>query len=631
MVYTAGDAQSARILTELAMPLVVTALNASGNPVSGQAVSFVVDSIPPAATGQLVTPATVTTDASGRATAVVTVGNKVGVYRVTATSAGLAGSPIEFRVRATPGAARAQVYVAGDGQSKPIASMLDSAFVIRVVDVGANPVAGVAVQFSIDSIPNGASGQQLTVLNGVTDAEGQAAAVLTLGSKPGTYVVTVSAEGLTGSPVKFTARASVGAAAAMSLSSGNEQTGYVSTDLAAPFTVTIVDIAGNPVPGRGVQFAIDGIPSGAQGQSLRVLNSITDQSGQASAVFTLGDKIGRYTVTAVSSGLMGSPVRFAATATVLLGDVNTDREVDIADLTTVIDHILARATLVGTDSAKADINRDGRIDVDDVDALRSSLLAVSGSPLTSGMDVTPTSVTTNASILSVGSDTTKVRSEFVLTVDGLRFNIANSVPLKGIELIVRFKNPVNLQSLGIIFPRARADSFYLNAAGRDVRIVAYNLMNNPIAVGDGPIFRLPLRLSALDDIESSRLVVSVADTVKMMDRAVRTTPEMRLVGPTEIPSTFILYQNYPNPFNPSTRIEFELPDRQGCGANVLIQVFNVVGEKIKTLVSGFYAGGRYGVTWDGTNDRGQKVSSGTYYYRMISGDYVSGKKMILLK
>jgi flagellar hook assembly protein FlgD len=106
---------------------------------------------------------------------------------------------------------------------------------------------------------------------------------------------------------------------------------------------------------------------------------------------------------------------------------------------------------------------------------------------------------------------------------------------------------------------------------------------------------------------------------------------MRLVGPTEIPSTFILYQNYPNPFNPSTRIEFELPDRQGCGANVLIQVFNVVGEKIKTLVSGFYAGGRYGVTWDGTNDRGQKVSSGTYYYRMISGDYVSGKKMILLK
>jgi len=631
MVYTAGDAQSAAILTDLSSPLAVTVLNASGNPVSGQTVTFAVDSIPLGATGQLVTPSTVTTGASGRATAVAKVGSKVGVYRVTATSAGLAGSPVEFRVQATVGVARALVYLAGDGQSKQITGTLDSAFVVRVVDLGENPVPGVAVHFSLDSIPDGAMGQRLTALNPVTDAQGQAAAVLTLGSKIGTYVVSASVEGLSGSPLKFIARASAGAAAAMILTSGNEQTGYVSTDLAAPFTVTIVDIAGNPVPGIGVQFAIDSIPAGANGQSLRVLNTITDQGGQASAVLTLGDKIGRYTVTAVSSGLIGSPARFAATARVLVGDVNTDREVDVADLTTIIDHILGRVTLVGNDSAKADINRDGRINVVDVVALQNNLLAIAGVPATSDISASPASARMSGSSLSVGSDTTMVRSEFVLTQDGLRFNIANSVPLKGIELVVRFKNSVDVQSLDVVFPRALVDSFYLNVVGREARIVAYNLKNNPIAVGDGPIFRLPIVLSALDDIESSQLVVSAADTVTLKDQALRTTPEKRLVGTTEIPSNFILYQNYPNPFNSSTRIEFQLPDRQGGGVKVLIQVFDLVGEKIKTLVSGYYAGGRYGVSWDGTDDRGGKVSSGTYYYRLISGDYVSGKKMILLK
>jgi hypothetical protein len=594
-------------------------------------VTFAVDSVPSAATGQLVTPATVTADASGRASAVVKVGSKVGVYKITAMSAGLSGSPVEFRVQATVGAARALVYLAGDGQSKQIAGTLDSAFVVRVVDLGENPVPGIAVHFSLDSIPDGATGQRVSVLDSLTDAQGQAAAVLTLGSKIGTYVVSASAEGLIGSPVRFTVRASVGAAAAMILTSGNEQTGYISTDLPAPFTVTVVDIAGNPVPGIGVQFAIDSIPTGARGQSLRVLNSITDQGGQASALLTLGDKVGRYTVTAVSSGLIGSPVRFAATATILVGDVNTDREVDVADLTTVIDHILGRITLVGNDSAKADINRDGRIDVADVVALQNNLLAISGVPVRSEIGASPASGTTSSSSLSVSSDTTKVRSEFVLTQDGLRFSIANSVPVKGIELIVRFKNAVNVQSPDVVFPRALVDSFYLNTAGREVRIVTYNLKNNPIAIGDGPIFRLPLTLWALDDIESSELIVSTADTIKLMDQALRTTPEKRLVGTAEIPSNFILYQNYPNPFNSSTRIEFEVPDRQGQGAKVLIQVFDVVGEKIKTIVSGFYAGGRYGVTWDGTDDRGQKVSSGTYYYRLISGNYVSGKKMILLK
>jgi flagellar hook assembly protein FlgD len=74
-----------------------------------------------------------------------------------------------------------------------------------------------------------------------------------------------------------------------------------------------------------------------------------------------------------------------------------------------------------------------------------------------------------------------------------------------------------------------------------------------------------------------------------------------------------------------------VPDVDGRGARALLQVFDVLGTKIRTLVSRFHYGGRYSITWDGRDDAGRSVSSGTYYYRLISGDYMSGKKMILLK
>jgi hypothetical protein len=161
--------------------------------------------------------------------------------------------------------------------------------------------------------------------------------------------------------------------------------------------------------------------------------------------------------------------------------------------------------------------------------------------------------------------------------------------------------------------------------------VAYNLSNKPIAAGDGTLFRLSMALNSLDDIESSQLVVSIADSASNFDKAVPNIPAKRFVNITDVPTNFVLYQNYPNPFNGTTKIEYEVPEADGRGARVLLQVFDVLGGKIKTLVAKFHFGGRYSVVWDGKDDAGRTVSSGAYYYRLISGDYVSGKKMILLK
>ncbi|GBD87989.1 flagellar basal body rod modification protein [bacterium BMS3Abin03] len=90
---------------------------------------------------------------------------------------------------------------------------------------------------------------------------------------------------------------------------------------------------------------------------------------------------------------------------------------------------------------------------------------------------------------------------------------------------------------------------------------------------------------------------------------------------------FELEQNYPNPFNPTTTIEYNLNSSE----NVQLNIFDIKGERIKTLVNDFQPAGNYKVQWNGTNSRGSKLSSGVYFYSIKTGGSVSTKKMILLK
>jgi hypothetical protein len=97
--------------------------------------------------------------------------------------------------------------------------------------------------------------------------------------------------------------------------------------------------------------------------------------------------------------------------------------------------------------------------------------------------------------------------------------------------------------------------------------------------------------------------------------------------PDIIPESFHLAQNYPNPFNPSTNIEFDLPSR----AHVTLEIFNVLGQKVRTLIDEDRAAGPYRVIWDGTDDANHSVSTGVYLYRLKTGDLAEVKKMVLLK
>jgi hypothetical protein len=98
-------------------------------------------------------------------------------------------------------------------------------------------------------------------------------------------------------------------------------------------------------------------------------------------------------------------------------------------------------------------------------------------------------------------------------------------------------------------------------------------------------------------------------------------------NPIVNPVTYALSQNYPNPFNSSTRISYDIP----MAGHVQVNIYNIEGRLIQTLVNGNADPGTHHVTWNGLNNNGAAVSTGVYLYSLQAGDFQAVKKMVYLK
>jgi len=156
---------------------------------------------------------------------------------------------------------------------------------------------------------------------------------------------------------------------------------------------------------------------------------------------------------------------------------------------------------------------------------------------------------------------------------------------------------------------------YLDPGESTDIIVAVNIPNDA-DVGEYQEFRLTVT-SAMDSghSESSDLIRTTAGSSAADD-----------YDPF-VPGVFKLQQNYPNPFNPNTNIEFSL-ERAG---NVTLEVYNVIGQRIRILMDRYCTAGAYTVEWDGKSESGQAVASGIYFYRLTSDEYSRTRKMMLMK
>jgi len=223
--------------------------------------------------------------------------------------------------------------------------------------------------------------------------------------------------------------------------------------------------------------------------------------------------------------------------------------------------------------------------------------------------------------LETAADLPRVGEEVVIDVD-----LADYVELKGYGLSVvydaeklEYVRTVTANALlgegELATPRA------ITQTEGQIDIAAYGETVTEGALGMSVVFRTKT------EIENS--FVEVTDSqVRDGNFAVNA---VALPAPVQIqtrPEAFALANNYPNPFNPATTIKYALPE----ASQVRLEVFNVVGQVVRTLVDNHQNAGRYVVQWDASNDQGHSLSSGIYFYRLqAGGEFLEVKKMLLLK
>jgi hypothetical protein len=248
IAYVSGNNQTAIIKNTIVNPLICLVLDAYGNPVSGQSVSFAVSSPPAGATGYSVSPASVNTDSNGHASTYLTIGNLGGVYVTQASSLDtnnnpLTGSPVSFNINATQPTALVQVSGNTPEQSTPVGTALTNPFVVELEDVHGVAVPGQPVTFSILTIPTNATGQVLSATSATTDVNGQASTTLTMGNISGAYTVIASYSGVTPSlSANFTALALASAPYKVVLSGPAAVNAGAAS---SAFTVSVEDVNNN--------------------------------------------------------------------------------------------------------------------------------------------------------------------------------------------------------------------------------------------------------------------------------------------------------------------------------------------------------------------------------------------------
>ena len=286
LVIVSGSGQSGVIGANLSQPLTVQALDQSGTPAAGVAVSWRVTQ-----GGGSVTPSQSTTDQNGEASTVLRLGSNPGSNTVVASISN--DVEVTFAANALTSPPTRVIAAAGNNQTGIVGNLLTQDIVVKVTDDLNNPKAGVTVSFAI-----GSGGGSLSATNAVTDASGNASVRWTLGPNTGAQTVLATVGGLT--PLTLNATAIAEPAAGVVIVSGNNQTGLPGQTLLSPIVARVVDRFGNPVAGASVTFT----PAAGSG-TVNPATAVTNANGNAQTSWTLGGIPGPASLTA-TSGSSGS-------------------------------------------------------------------------------------------------------------------------------------------------------------------------------------------------------------------------------------------------------------------------------------------------------------------------------------
>ena len=200
-------------------------------------------------------------------------------------------------------------------------------------------------------------------------------------------------------------------------------------------------------------------------------------------------------------------------------------------------------------------------------------------------------------------------------------------PLAGIQISLNYDSDSMTPGEPITTERSAGMSVAHNIDSGTVLLLVYDVAGKTIGPGSGPVLHIPFTIS--QKAEGPREIV-FREVILADEQANAVPTEVKSAHITiekALPTEYALVQNFPNPFNPETVIEYQLPE----DSYVTITIYNVLGQEIRRLVDERMPGGFYTVVWDGTNGLGEYVASGIYFFRMQAGDFISVRKMMMLK
>ena len=308
------------------------------------------------------------------------------------------------------------------------------------------------------------------------------------------------------------------------------------------------------------------------------------------------------------------------------GDVNGDGFIDILDLIDVVDHIVGRDSLDANEFVRADIapwtigapdpTPDGFVNVQDLAVIQNIILT---GFYPSGVQVNNKPEKQQPDYLAKSNGDEEARVILYLTNNGIAMHLDSKVAIRGAQLHFGQlpDNPGNVN-----MDSELGGGYYFHQVDL-LRVLMYDQAGQKyIEAGRNYLGNIPFSIQRPQDITIDKLILVSLDKRKLTNIKVEI-----IYGEAPLPYDYELFQNYPNPFNPSTSVMFTVP-KNGL---VTIKVYDMLGQEVATLVNEVVDRGVYTVNWDGKNEQGAYVSSGNYIYRMVAGDFVKSRKMMLIK
>jgi len=300
-----------------------------------------------------------------------------------------------------------------------------------------------------------------------------------------------------------------------------------------------------------------------------------------------------------------------------LGDVSRNGELSYYDAAMILKHLVGYVNLDDLQMDLADASYNG-----EVSALDASVVAQYVAQLS--VDIPPTD---NSSLLTTsefgGFDDAEFYPGQTLEVEVLINQCSN---LLSFELEIEYDG--SIMSFAQSVWESPYNDFSIEENNEDGLLRIAGASGNGSENGS----LVKLNFTVAEDFDGEEIEVTVSkyrlnENVEGVNVVGVFTKSAMGIESDVIPGQYSLHQNYPNPFNPETTLRYDLPEN----SLVNITIYDMLGREVKTLINHTQDAGYRSVIWDATNNYGKPVSAGVYLYQIQAGEYISTKKMVLLK